>query len=263
MSDMSGSGRPEGGPLSRGVSVIGFAHRGARLEATENTIPAFRLALRAGAAGIETDCWLSADGEVVCTHDATVTVATGKGLRSRRHRLSVRSTAAQDLAAAGVPRLGDVFGELRREFGAFAVSIDAKHDDVVEPLLAVTETAGALDDLWLCHHDHTVLARHRGSTPAHLVHSRLRGTIETPIERHAFDLAEVGIEAMNFHHSEWTGGLVSLFHRFGVKAFAWDAQEVRHLRAMLAIGIDALYCDRPDRMVATVAAWRDRDLTGT
>ena len=54
-------------------------------------------------------------------------------------------------------------------------------------------------------------------------------------------------------------GLVSLFHRFGVKAFAWDAQEVRHLRAMLRMRIDAVYCDRPDRMVATVGEWTADD----
>src|SRR5262249_29556964 len=58
------------------VTVITFAHRGARLEAPENTIPAFRLALDARASGLETDVWCSADGEVVCAHDSVV----GRGL---------------------------------------------------------------------------------------------------------------------------------------------------------------------------------------
>ena len=63
---------------------------------------------------------------------------------------------------------------------------------------------------------------------------------------------------MNLHHSEWTAGLVALFHRFEVSAFAWDVQEVRHLRSMLRMGVDALYCDRVDRMVATVGEWGER-----
>ena len=54
------------------MAVITFAHRGARLEEPENTIPAFRRALDAGVSGLETDAWASADGEVVCVHDATV-----------------------------------------------------------------------------------------------------------------------------------------------------------------------------------------------
>jgi glycerophosphoryl diester phosphodiesterase len=57
---------------------------------------------------------------------------------------------------------------------------------------------------------------------------------------------------MNMHHSEWTKGLVALFHRFEVQAFAWDAQEVRHLVAMQQMGIDAVYCDHVERMVETI-----------
>jgi glycerophosphoryl diester phosphodiesterase len=57
------------------------------------------------------------------------------------------------------------------------------------------------------------------------------------------------------HHTDWTPGLVELYHRFDVLTFAWDVQEVRHLRAMLAMGMDGLYSDHVDRMVATVAEW--------
>ena len=41
---------------------IGFAHRGARAHAPENTIEAFTLAFRLGATGLESDVWLTADG---------------------------------------------------------------------------------------------------------------------------------------------------------------------------------------------------------
>src|SRR5262249_4932108 len=54
------------------VAVITFAHRGARIEEPENTIAAFRRALERGASGLETDVWLSSDGEVVCAHDPVV-----------------------------------------------------------------------------------------------------------------------------------------------------------------------------------------------
>jgi isoleucyl-tRNA synthetase len=50
------------------------------------------------------------------------------------------------------------------------------------------------------------------------------------------------------HRSDWTAGLVGLFHRFGVRAFAWDTQEARQLRAVLRMDIDAVYCDRPDSL---------------
>ena len=49
-----------------------WAHRGARREAPENTLPAFELAVAQGADGIELDVQLSADGVVVVMHDESV-----------------------------------------------------------------------------------------------------------------------------------------------------------------------------------------------
>ena len=51
---------------------IGFAHRGARAHAPENTIEAFTLALRLGATGLESDVWSTADGEAVLDHDGVI-----------------------------------------------------------------------------------------------------------------------------------------------------------------------------------------------
>ena len=68
-------------------------------------------------------------------------------------------------------------------------------------------------------------------------------------ERHAADVREAGIDAVNLHHTDWTGGLTTLFHRFGVLAFGWDAQHDRVLDELLDMGIDAVYSDHIDRMV--------------
>jgi glycerophosphoryl diester phosphodiesterase len=91
---------------------------------------------------------------------------------------------------------------------------------------------------------------------AHLVHSIRRRRLDVPLERHAAILAEQGIGVVNMHRSDWSTGLVGLFHRFDVQAFAWDAQEVRHLRELLAMDVDALYSDHVARMVATVGEFR-------
>ncbi len=226
------------------VAVITFAHRGARLVEPENTVPAFRVALEAGATGIETDVWLSSDGEVVCTHDAVA----GKGRRRRK----VASSTAAELAKIGVPRMADVYSELGT---AFECSVDVKTADAAGALLDVARRYGTLERLWVCSPDLELLRRLRAEPAVKLVHSDRRRSIDVPMERHAYNIGGIGLDAMNMHHSEWSAGLVSLFHRFDVRAFAWDTQEVRHIRAVLKMDIDAIYCDRPDRMVATVAEW--------
>jgi len=231
--------------------VISFAHRGARLEEPENTIPAFARALDAGATGLDTDVWLSADGEVVCAHDPVV--------RQGRRRRRIADSSAAELAELSVPRLADVYEQLGT---AFECSVDVKSNDAAASLVGVARAYDTLERLWVCSPDLEVLRPLRVEPRVRLVHSTHKRAIGVPLERHAFDLGELGIDAMNMHHTEWSAGLVSLFHRFDVRAFAWDTQEARQIRAVLRMGIDAVYCDRPERMVATVAAWEAEDRSG-
>jgi glycerophosphoryl diester phosphodiesterase len=231
------------------MAVITFAHRGARLEEPENSLAAFRRALEVGTRALETDVWLSRDGEVVCTHDATVRA----GLRRR----NVAQTTATQLAALGVPRLSDVYDALGTDYD---LSVDLKEPAAGEPLLAVARRYGALERLWVCSPDVEELRPLRPERAVKLVHSTRRRKITSPLERHAHDLSELGIDAMNLHHTEWTAGLVALFHRFGIRAFAWDTQDARTIRAALRMQIDAVYCDRPDRMVAVVREWEEESV---
>ncbi|HSO95703.1 MAG TPA: glycerophosphodiester phosphodiesterase [Acidimicrobiia bacterium] len=230
------------------MAPITFAHRGARLLHPENTIPAFQAALQAGAGGLETDAWLSADHEVVLTHDVRV-----GGPLFGLWKLRVAHTSAERLARHGVPRLATLLAELGCDYD---LSIDVKDPAAAQPIIDLTRAAGDPARTWLCSPDLEQLRALRpDATDVRLVHSAPRRRLPDSLERHAADLAAAGVDAMNLRHAEWTKGLVALFHRFDRRAFAWDVQEVRHLRAMLAIGIDAVYCDHVDRMVATVAEW--------
>jgi glycerophosphoryl diester phosphodiesterase len=226
---------------------ITFAHRGARSEVAENTLPAFRRALELGASGLETDAHLSADGEVVLVHDDVV--------RSGMRRWRVARCDATTLAGRGIPRLAELYAELG---GDFELSVDVKEPKAARGVVEMAHAAGAASRLWLCSASVGRLARLRDVTPeVRLVHSTRRRVIDAPLERHVADLASAGVDALNLHHTEWTKGIVSLVHRFGLRAFAWDVQEVRHLRAVLAMGIDGVYCDDVTRMVSTVDDWLD------
>jgi glycerophosphoryl diester phosphodiesterase len=171
-----------------------------------------------------------------------------RGLKRRK----IHDATTAQLAELGVPRLADLYVELGNDFD---LSIDLKEHAVGEPLINVVRARGVAERAWLCTPSMHVLRDLRAHRDVKLVHSQRRRAIEVPLERHAFELAELGVDAMNMHHTEWTGGLVSLFHRFGIRAFAWDAQEQRQLRAVLQMGIDAVYCDNTSRMVSVVGEW--------
>ena len=224
---------------------ITFAHRGGRADAPENTLAAFRRALDVGATGLESDARLSADGEVVLVHGPTVRT----GLR----RPKVRQLPAARLAELGVPRLADLYAEIGTDF---ELSLDLKEPDLTGRIVAVARGAGALDRLWLCARDLAELENARRVDPdVRLVHSMGRRAYGDALERHASTLVRAGVAALNLREAEWSLGLVTLTHRFNLRAFAWDAQEYRRMRAVLEMGVDALYSDHVERMVAAVGEW--------
>jgi glycerophosphoryl diester phosphodiesterase len=228
-------------PLRR--PPIGFAHRGARAHAPENTLEAFRLARRLGAAGLESDVWLTEDGIPVLDHDGLARVG------GRRRPIAA-------VPRAKLPSHMPSLAELYEACGIdYELSLDVKDSGALAAVLDVAREAGdeAVGRLWLCHHDWGLVASWRPiDSDVHLVDStRLKRMKEGP-ERRAANLAEAGIDAVNLHHTDWTGGLTTLFHRFGRLAFGWDAQHTRVLEALLGMGIDAVYSDHVDRMTVAL-----------
>jgi glycerophosphoryl diester phosphodiesterase len=221
---------------------IGFAHRGARAHAPENTLEAFSLGLRLGATGLESDAWLTADGEAVLDHDGVL------GGLGRRRRIS---SADRSKLPGHIPTLDELYAECGTDF---ELSLDIKDAEVAARVVEVARAAGAAERLWLCHHDWHQVAAWRPAFPdVHLVDSTRLSRMKGGPERRAADLASAGIDAVNLHRSDWNGGLVTLFHRFERYAFGWDAQLERHLDELLDIGIDAVYSDHVDRIVDALA----------
>ena len=221
-----------------------FAHRGARAHAPDNTIESFALARRLGASALESDAWLSADGEVVLDHDGRV----GGWLR-RRSIVTVNRSRLP----GHIPTLSELLAEVG---GDIDLSLDIKDQDAAGPVLDVCRDAGMdLGRLWLCHDDWRVVAGWRElDEDVRLVDSTARSRMGRGPEPRAADLSAASIDAVNLHHSEWTAGLTTLFHRFDLVCFGWDAQQPRHLANLLEIGIDGLYSDHVDRMLEAVAA---------
>ena len=84
---------------------------------------------------------------------------------------------------------------------------------------------------------------------ARLVDSTRITKIKEGPERRAATLASEGVDAINMHHSDWTGGLVRCSTASGGCAFGWDMQHEHVLANALRMGLDGVYSDWTDRMV--------------
>ncbi len=224
---------------------IGFAHRGARAHAPENTLEAFALAVRLGATGLESDAWITADGVVVLDHDGVV------GGRLRRR--AIADTVRADLPDQ-IPSLADLLGAHHLDQD---LSLDVKDAAAARPIIDLVHTScpDRAERVWLCHPDLAVLTDLVDDAGAiNLVHSTRLNRLDQSPEMHAAQLARYGIRAINLHHSEWSGGLIALFHRFSLITFAWDLQFEHLLRTTIRMGIDGVFSDHVDVMVDAFAA---------
>jgi len=229
---------------------ISFAHRGARAHAQENTIDAFRLALKLGASGLESDVWLTSDGVAVLDHDGVVK----RGLRKRPI-----SEFRRDELPAHIPTLAELLEEVGTDY---SLSLDLKDPDsaatIVEVVSAIDRSM--LDRVWLCEPslDRVIELREQfddgGRIPVRLLQTTRLERIKGTPERRAEYLARHGIDGINLHRTDWNGGLVALFHRFDLVAFSWDLQYEHDLRPALRMGVDAVYSDHVDVMIDAVNA---------
>ena len=219
---------------------IAFAHRGAKAYAPENTLEAFALGLKLGANGLESDVWVTADGVPVLDHDGVVRRSLG------------RNIPLAGLSRTQLPRHIPTLAELLDHCGsAYHLSLDLKDPQSGQAVVDVVREAAPaiLERLWLCSPVWESLLPLR-ETGAKLVDSTRLQRIKEGPERRVATLSANGIHALNLHHSEWSGGMVALVHRFERLAFGWDMQEPHILERGLRMGLDAVYSDYPDRMMA-------------
>lgn len=222
-----------------------FAHRGGRGHGRDNTLATFREALARGATGLETDAWLTADGLVVLDHDGVLRASQG----TQQPIADVR----RDELPAHVPTLGELYATCGTEFD---LAIDVRRPNVAAAIIDEATAHGAGDRLWLV-----------GGSPRLLSgwqRPDYTGRFAMSIKRQARqgDVADrakqAGAHALNMRWPWWTRRWVQQVHDAGLFAFAYDVQWRWAMRRCARLGIDGVFSDHVDRLVAESTPTRTR-----
>jgi glycerophosphoryl diester phosphodiesterase len=249
----------------RGEWPVNLAHRGASALAPENTIEAFRLAVEAGAGGLELDVHMTRDGHIVVIHDATVDRTTnGSGAASemtldelRRldagHNFSPDGGPTRPYRGRGVqvPTLGEVL----EEFPEVAVNIEIKAGTpgIEETVLGVLREANALGRALVVSTPHDIVKRFRKVSGGHVstgasrreigiffISSRL--SLERLV-RPAYDAVQVPLRHRGIRVV--TPRFVRAAHERGVSVDAWTINQADEMHRLLDFGVDVIMTDRP------------------
>ena len=119
--------------------MIVLGHRGYSAKYPENTLLAFREAIKAGADGIELDVWQTRDGKVLVHHDANF-------MRTAGLSKSVKNTISEDIKKYSFrgekfTYLEDVYEHLPSNT---FINVEIKDIDVVENAFRIVKEHGAL-----------------------------------------------------------------------------------------------------------------------
>jgi glycerophosphoryl diester phosphodiesterase len=225
-----------------------IAHRGASGHLPENTLPAYELAVAQGADMIEIDLHRTRDQAVVITHDEDLSGLGGRGEIADAGLAEVRALDAG--GGERIPLLSEVldrFGpripfnlELKRGTRADYPGLEA------EALAAVAGRGMLARTLFSSFYD-PVLARLRAlSSGARLALLLAPESADRPIER----ALRLGAEAINPWRGLATKELIEAAHAEGLAVYVFTVDEADEIRRLLALGVDGLFTNHPDRMRA-------------
>jgi glycerophosphoryl diester phosphodiesterase len=229
-----------------------FAHRGASAQAPENTLAAFELAARQGAPAIELDVKLSADGQVVVMHDATVDRTTdGKGrvcdlsLAALRE-LDAGSWFSEQYRGERIPTLGEVFETFGKrlfinvELTNYTTPRDALVEKVVELVTSFGVQSSVLFSSFLPHN----LSRAAEKLPA-----TPRGLLASPRWigwwARSFGFAFGDYQALHPFLQDVTVQQIARVHRLHRRIHVWTVNAESDLRRLFHWGVDGVFTDDP------------------
>ena len=232
-----------------------WAHRGASAEAPENTVAAFSLALAQGADGIELDAQRCASGEVIVLHDESLLRTTGFGALVTDASYSVVRTL--DAGSWKSERFrGERIPLLAEALEAFPglVNVELKCDrrddgGLTAEVVRVVRAARAEERVLLSSFNPICLWRARILAPG-IARAVLFESEQRWILRSAVAAPLVGASALHPEHVLATAERVRSWQRRGYSVACWTVDDPEAAARLHAIGVGAVFTNRPGLMRA-------------
>ena len=253
------------------------AHRGGAQLWPENSLRAFRESLALGVDLLELDVHLTADGEVVVIHDATLDRTTdGRGAVGERTAAELAAVRLRDPAGAPsderLPTLDEVLAVVAPSHAGLLVEVkgpmagvnvvyergecDARitagpaYAGVVAKTLARLRKASMLGRANVMGFSPDVVTETRALDPgvpttflvaaAHVRHVDARP--EAPVGW----AARLGATDLGIQHTLASRDLMTAARAAGLRVGVWTVNDEESMRRVVDVGVDVLTTDRPD-----------------
>ena len=235
-----------------------IAHRGASVDAPENTMPAFELALEQGAQMLEFDVRPTTDGTVVAFHDDTT--ERWNGVPQRIDQLSFADVQRLDIGGAQVPTLDELCHwaastDLELNVEIKVTGIEAEVDRIVRQ-------HGLIDRVVVSSFVGEALQRMRQIAPD-IARGVLMGTTTLAPRvrvREAWPLPTLRQHVAHAWHPAWQlpllARLIPRVQRAGFAIYVWTVDDPIVMQRLLALGVDGIITNKPALLRDTITSWQ-------
>lgn len=226
-----------------------LAHRGARLEAPENTLLAFDLAKQMGAHGVELDILLSKDGQLVVTHNEDLSLLTPQ--RGYISQFTLEKLKQIDFGKAEkIPTLAEVFDLLGNQF---LINVEIKGQNLFadgreQKLFRLIQDFKMEENVVVSSFNIFALQRMRKVAP-HIKRGYLFYERQDPLsKRGGFDSL---IKPYSYHPSRVLAQkpLLERLKQKKSKIWVWTVNEVDEAQRLVEEGVEGIITDDPRKML--------------
>lgn len=230
-----------------------FAHRGASGYAPENTMDAFKLAVKQGAEGIELDVQLSKDGIPVVIHDETIDrVTNGHGYvkdytLEELKNFTIMKGKYQEYEHSKIPTLEEVLVYAKKE--SLTVNIELKtgiywYPEIEEKTVDLVKKTKMEDLVIYSSFNHYSIRKIKEIAPQAET-AYLYSDVILQIDKYAKNEGVNGLHPAVYHVK--MAHFLKEYLQSGLKVRVWTVNQESDLKMLIDSGITAVITNYPDK----------------
>ncbi|MHA1674742.1 MAG: glycerophosphodiester phosphodiesterase, partial [Promethearchaeota archaeon] len=220
--------------ISHSETII-FAHRGASGYCHGNTFEAFDKAIELGAEGLEFDCWILKDHEVIIFHDRFILDPDSQ----TRHKFIIPQLTLKEIKALTlpngekIPTLSEFFDKYANTllphpingFSKLLFSIDLQDNSVGLYIIPILKKYGVINRTFLCSSTlwkfHSLKAEYDSLAPRFIA-SNLEYNVKSEHLTADGKISKLNIEGFNIQAARFKDEDAKLIQDANKKLFVWD-----------------------------------------
>ena len=244
-----------------------ISHRGESLDAPENTLAAYRLAMDRGSDGFECDIYRTTDNEIVCIHDATTARTTGTNLTvaastlEQLRALDAGSWKGAQFAGERIPTLSEALALARDDFEIY---VEIKCGTEILPRLSevlAAEPKATPERVVFIAFSTNVITRLRQQLPDYRAYwlsnlsTNASGALTPSAASVVATLQATGASGVDASaHAALDAAYVSAVKAAGYSFHVWTVDSVARAAGLAAMGVDTVTSDCGAALVAALVA---------